>query len=914
MKLYKPEGVFLRAEIELLKEFSAHAIQKYVGQVKLRSTFGDIISLKARLEDLQRKIRESPPNSYYNPTKGRITELGPMKLRKTSGDVKTAKDSLEAIQSKNHNSSQEGLHCLVEERDKVRDSLRSLVQHLYPWVREGLYEIDEAAHTFKVKLGNRLSHLGMNDASVVQHECTDDFQEFQLLATQAGKYVENYNLRLDQEGRSPEQRSKQAVERVKERITQLGLGDAFSVAYFQPEKAEELKPELLELQNALKEEIQVLRVDTLNEEVPKILQAISSALHRVESTVGNATFDKTTCTISSREILEIHDYVRLGSNRPNVSSIRQIYENLEKSRNAKDGLRRAKESLNAAFTEKKKAFYKGEIEDHERILAEGDPVELSKVLRHKLAEFLQHAQEHYPELLKDKVCLENLRLTSEGLLDVARSDLLLANISIQDFQPVGEPLASRGGKTVQMVLDNAAKTLVLKQFQLADSSQSKTFYRQVANLGNVVSQHVIHLIGAFVDSSHGLSRGCILMPFYEQGDLAKWIKDHPHENKAMRDRLATGLLIGVADLHAHGIVHCDIKPENIFLTSNGTPLLGDFDGIKQANCTATYTSLQATPRYIAPELRSGPVRKFETAMDMFSVGIVLKELYPEPTAAIQALIDALISLDPGQRPSAREVLQHEAFGVPDVPVGQCLVCRERKPLSEGTSCERGHFLCRDCVADSVEHASKLQTSVTVDADGTMKCMSHGCDGRISGQEITRVAPTALKHLLQIAQMAAEIKATSQNKEKIEKLTSELLKKGGLDSDVERHLTHIQEKILNTCCPNCGACFDGFDDCCALKCESAGCGHHFCAWCLEYSSEDSDACHRHVRTCSKKLGEDPFFPNSFEQVCGAWRLLRAERLRKYWNENILNRNLPDALRRQLEPLLTPDIVGSRFRLR
>lgn len=40
-----------------------------------------------------------------------------------------------------------------------------------------------------------------------------------------------------------------------------------------------------------------------------------------------------------------------------------------------------------------------------------------------------------------------------------------------------------------------------------------------------------------------------------------------------------GLLVGIADLHTYNIVHYHIKPENIFLTSNGTPLLGDFDGI-----------------------------------------------------------------------------------------------------------------------------------------------------------------------------------------------------------------------------------------------------------------------------------------------------------------------------------------------
>jgi len=486
-------------------------------------------------------------------------------------------------------------------------------------------------------------------------------------------------------------------------------------------------------------------------------------------------------------------------------------------------------------------------------------------------------------------------------------------VQITDFQPIGDLLASRGGKTVQKVLDSNGKTLVLKQFQLGHPSHAKTFYTNVANLGKVFSHHVIRIIGAFVDTTHGVPRGCIVMPFYEQGSLAEWIEKYPHEDKAARDRLAIGLLVGVADLHSHDIVHCDIKPENIFLSSNGTPLLGDFDGIKTADCTATFTSLYATPRYAAPELQSRPVDRFETPMDMYSVGVVLEELYSQPDSAMQDLIKKLKAPNPKQRMSAREALQHEAFGVPEVPVQKCLVCIEEIPLCEGTSCEKGHFICRDCIVRSVEAAAQPHPSITVDADGTMVCMTLGCDGRITGQAITHLAPKALNHLLLIAKMKAEEGAAIHAEQVIQRRMAEILQLDGLALDAQRHLQYIQEKILNAYCPSCNACFDTFDGCCAVKCGNTACGQNFCAWCLGYCSEDSDACHRHVATCSRKLGKDPFYPDSFEQVREAWRLLRAERLREYWHKNIQDKSLPSILGAQLLPLLTPDIVGTGFRL-
>lgn len=849
-------------------EFIAPSIQSHFAQMKLWQTFDSIENLKERLDSSQKQIRESH---------------------------------------------QTALQDLIEERNAARDGLRSLLQEVYPWLRVDCCERDEvAACDFQKRLALFLDDLNRNDAKAAHQANEVGLKHYQGLVERAGKCVESYKMKYGNQFNATRELSKKAAESVVLRASKLGLGDTFYLAVTEPEKLAELAHEMSELRNALQEELNVLSEDNLYEEALEMLIDINSTLHHLAETSVEGSDFSTSARLSMENFNKTYNYVLLGTKMPDLLHLEKMYEKLVASRKAMESLnslKKARDNLEAEDSEGATEFFGPIIAKQERILSEGTPFDLSKRFRHKLAETLQHAEDHYPELLKDKTWLERLHVNTEGLLEVARSDLWLANVAVSDFRFNGAPLASRGGKTVQKVFDNFGETLVLKLFQLSNSNQSTSFYKQIANLGKVVSQHVIHIIGAFVDTSHGMPRGCIIMPFYEQGDLAQWISEHPREDKNVRDRLAMGLLVGVADLHVHSIVHCDIKPENIFLTSNGTPLLGDFDGIKVADCTATYTSLQATPRYVAPELRSGHVNAFKTSMDMYSVGVVLEDLYPDPTITMKTLIDSLKATDPDTRLSAREALQHEAFGFAKVSVEVCIVCMEENALFEGTSCEDGDFLCKDCVAHSVEAAAKPQACVSVDSDGTMACMKPGCDKRISGQEITRLAPNALNHLMLIARMKAENEAAIWAEQEIRRHMETFLQTDGLTRDTERHLKHIQEKILNASCPHCNTCFDQFDGCCAVECGSDKCGHYFCAWCLEYSSPDSDACHTHVRTCSRKLGNDPFFPDSFEQVRKAWRLLRADRLREYWSVNI--HDLSSVLKEQLGPLLTADLVGPDF---
>ena len=87
--------------------------------------------------------------------------------------------------------------------------------------------------------------------------------------------------------------------------------------------------------------------------------------------------------------------------------------------------------------------------------------------------------------------------------------------------------------------------------------------------------------------------------------------------------IGAGVAAALATAHEAGIVHRDVKPGNILIANDGTPLLTDF-GISRAYGDASLTStgmLTGTPAYLAPEVARGAAST--PAADVFSLGSTL---------------------------------------------------------------------------------------------------------------------------------------------------------------------------------------------------------------------------------------------------------------------------------------------------
>ena len=86
------------------------------------------------------------------------------------------------------------------------------------------------------------------------------------------------------------------------------------------------------------------------------------------------------------------------------------------------------------------------------------------------------------------------------------------------------------------------------------------------------------------------------------------------------------LCSAVTYAHNHGVIHRDIKPQNIFLTSNGTIKLGDF-GIaifENASHVTRTSTIVGSAHYLAPEVANGALAT--TRSDIYAMGITFFEL------------------------------------------------------------------------------------------------------------------------------------------------------------------------------------------------------------------------------------------------------------------------------------------------
>ncbi len=114
----------------------------------------------------------------------------------------------------------------------------------------------------------------------------------------------------------------------------------------------------------------------------------------------------------------------------------------------------------------------------------------------------------------------------------------------------------------------------------------------------------------------------IVMEYLEGGSLQQVLQETPRLSPSETLRILLQVCHGLAYAHASGIVHGDIKPGNIFITTDEVAKIVDFGLACPAGAEAT--GLRGTPSYISPEqIRMVPA---DARSDMYSLGIMTYRL------------------------------------------------------------------------------------------------------------------------------------------------------------------------------------------------------------------------------------------------------------------------------------------------
>ena len=112
---------------------------------------------------------------------------------------------------------------------------------------------------------------------------------------------------------------------------------------------------------------------------------------------------------------------------------------------------------------------------------------------------------------------------------------------------------------------------------------------------------------------------------YVPGQLFQLLESNGPLREERVQQIACNLVSAIYYLHSHRILHRDIKPQNILLSSTGEAKLCDF-GFSRKMGINTYvlTSVKGTPLYMAPELIEE--KPYDHNADLWSLGCILYEL------------------------------------------------------------------------------------------------------------------------------------------------------------------------------------------------------------------------------------------------------------------------------------------------
>lgn len=122
----------------------------------------------------------------------------------------------------------------------------------------------------------------------------------------------------------------------------------------------------------------------------------------------------------------------------------------------------------------------------------------------------------------------------------------------------------------------------------------------------------------------------IVMEYIDGCTLTEFLTQNP--SKRLRQRLVEQLLDAVAYLHKKGIVHNDLKPDNILIGRvDNTLKIIDF-GLSDNDADFLYKGLGCTPQYASPELKAN--KQTDCRSDIYSLGLLMRDILGKRYSAI----------------------------------------------------------------------------------------------------------------------------------------------------------------------------------------------------------------------------------------------------------------------------------------
>jgi eukaryotic-like serine/threonine-protein kinase len=176
------------------------------------------------------------------------------------------------------------------------------------------------------------------------------------------------------------------------------------------------------------------------------------------------------------------------------------------------------------------------------------------------------------------------------------------------------------------ITDKLVALKTMRSMWIDSEAARRRFRKEVLALAPLVHPNIVTISHAFVHETMPF----LVMEYVDGQTLADCMWQRRMENGELLDIFLT-CCDAMEYAHVCGIIHLDLKPQNILITGDGTPKIVDF-GIARNLCRKKKlkptcdVSIAGSPAYMAPEQASNAQRQIGPHTDVYALGTILYQL------------------------------------------------------------------------------------------------------------------------------------------------------------------------------------------------------------------------------------------------------------------------------------------------
>lgn len=209
---------------------------------------------------------------------------------------------------------------------------------------------------------------------------------------------------------------------------------------------------------------------------------------------------------------------------------------------------------------------------------------------------------------------------------------MMEEVTLNNRYRLIEPIGSGGMAVVYKATDTLLQRRVAVKIlreQFSSDPDFLTRFRREAQAAAKLDHPNIVIVH---DVGQDGSRHYIVMEYVDGQDLKTLIRQKEQGRLGIAETLDISIQVcaGVGHAHKAGLIHCDIKPQNVLINQQGQAKVADF-GIARAFSEAdlqapetTSEGIWGSPHYFSPEQAAG--EPLTPASDVYSIGVIMYEM------------------------------------------------------------------------------------------------------------------------------------------------------------------------------------------------------------------------------------------------------------------------------------------------